>query len=160
MATAWIVYLSGQYRTGDGAVGKQALDVATAKASLPFGEALWRGVLANVLVCLAVWLCLSARTVTDKVLAIVLPITAFVAAGFEHSIANMYFLPIGLLVKGGAGSGFWAATGSSASDYGALTWRAYFVDNLVPVTVGNIIGGAVLVGVVYALAYRDTDERT
>jgi formate/nitrite transporter len=153
IATAWLVFASGQYKSGSGAFGTQALDIANTKAGLPFGEALARGVLANALVCLAVWLCLSARTVTDKILAVILPITAFVAAGFEHSIANMYFLPVGLFVKNGAGDSFWSAAGTSAGDYGDLTWGAFLVDNLVPVTIGNIIGGAVLVGLVYSLAY-------
>jgi formate/nitrite transporter len=160
IATALLVYLSGQYRTGAGAVGKQALDVAVAKATIPFGEALARGVLANALVCLAVWLCLSARTVTDKIVAIVLPITAFVAAGFEHSIANMYFLPIGLFVKAGAPAGFWTDADTSSAAYDDLTWASFLVDNLVPVTIGNVIGGAVLVGVVYALAYPASEPRS
>jgi formate transporter len=160
IATALLVYLSGQYRTGSGAIGKQALDVAVAKATLPFGEALARGILANALVCLAVWLCLSARTVTDKIVAIVLPITAFVAAGFEHSIANMYFLPIGLFVKAGAPAGFWTDAGTSSGAYDDLTWGSFLVDNLVPVTIGNVIGGAVLVGVAYALAYPASAPRS
>ena len=154
VGTAGLVYASGQYRTGDGAIGRQALDTATAKASLDLGEALARGVLANVLVCLAVWLCLSARTVTDKILAIVFPITAFVAGGFEHSVANMYFLPVGLLIKDGAPTSFWDAGGVTPSTYGDLDWSSAVVDNLIPVTIGNIIGGAVLVGLVYAFVYR------
>jgi formate/nitrite transporter len=154
VATAWLVYASGQYQTGDGAIGRQALDTATAKASLDLGEALARGVLANVLVCLAVWLCLSARTVTDKILAIVFPITAFVAGGFEHSVANMYFLPVGLLIKDGAPTSFWDDGGATPAAYGELDWSSAVVDNLIPVTIGNIIGGAVLVGFVYAFVYR------
>jgi formate/nitrite transporter len=154
VTTAWLVYASGQYRTGDGAIGRQALDTATAKASLDLGEALARGVLANVLVCLAVWLCLSARTVTDKILAIVFPITAFVAGGFEHSVANMYFLPVGLLIKDGAPASFWDGGGVTPATYGDLDWSSAVVDNLLPVTIGNIIGGAVLVGLVYAFVYR------
>lgn len=153
VGVAWLVYASGQYRSAEGAVGAQALDTATAKATLPWGEALARGVIANVLVCLAVWLCLSARSVTDKVLAVVFPITAFVAGGFEHSVANMYFLPVGLLIKGGAPDSFWATSGVERAAHHDLTWEAFAVDNLVPVTIGNLIGGAVLVGAVYALVY-------
>jgi formate/nitrite transporter len=160
MATALLVYATGQYRNGSGAVGVQALDTAVAKATIPFGEALARGVMANALVCLAVWLCLSARTVTDKIVAIVLPITAFVAAGFEHSIANMYFLPIGLFVKAGAPASFWAEAGTSPGAYADLTWGSFLVDNLVPVTIGNVLGGAVLVGVAYALAYPASEARS
>jgi formate transporter len=151
---AWLVYVAGQYKADGGAVGRQALDTALAKATLEPGEALARGVLANVLVCLAVWLCLSARSVTDKVVAISLPISAFVAGGFEHSVANMYFLPVGLLVKGQAPAAFWEAADTSAAAYAELTWRSALVDNLLPVTIGNIIGGAVLVGLVYAFVYR------
>jgi formate transporter len=159
MGTAWLVYLSGQYRTDSGAVGRNALDTAAAKAALPFDEALVRGILANALVCLAVWLCMSARSVIDKVVAVVFPVTAFVAAGFEHSVANMYFLPIGLFVKAGAPDGFWSARGTTADAYGGLTWRTFLIDNLVPVTIGNVIGGAVLVGLVYALAYPAPGSR-
>jgi formate transporter len=154
VATAWLVYLSGQYRSGSGAIGVSTMDTAAAKATLPFDEALVRGMLANALVCLAVWLCMSARTLTDKVVAVVFPVTAFVAAGFEHSIANMYFLPVGLFVKSGASDGFWAASGTTSGAYDELTWRAFAVDNLVPVTIGNVLGGAVMVGAVYALAYH------
>jgi formate/nitrite transporter len=156
---AWLVYATGQYKGADGAVGTQALDIAQAKSTLELGEALARGVLANVLVCLAVWLCLSARTVTDKVVAIVLPISAFVAGGFEHCVANMYLLPIGLLIKGGAPDTFWDAADTSAEAYQDLTWSSALVDNLLPVTIGNIIGGAVLVGLVYAFVYRPQGER-
>jgi formate transporter len=159
VGAAWLVYLSGQYRTDSGAVGRNALDTAAAKAALPFDEALVRGILANALVCLAVWLCMSARSVIDKVVAVVFPVTAFVAAGFEHSVANMYFLPIGLFVKAGAPDGFWSASGTTADAYGGLTWRTFLIDNLVPVTIGNVIGGAVLVGLVYALAYPAPGSR-
>jgi formate/nitrite transporter len=153
MGVAWLVYASGQYHSADGAVGAQAVETAAAKAALPWGEALVRGILANVLVCLAVWLCLSARSVTDKILAVVLPITAFVAGGFEHSVANMYFLPVGLFLKTAEPESFWASSGVDAASLHDLTWSAFLVDNLVPVTIGNLIGGAVLVGAVYALVY-------
>jgi formate/nitrite transporter len=156
LGTAWLVQASGQYRNGSGAVGRQALDIAAAKTSLALDEALIRGVLANILVCLAVWLCLSARSVTDKVLAIVFPITAFVAAGFEHSVANMYFVPTGLFIKADAPDAFWAAAGTSPAAYPDLTWGRFLTRNLAPVTVGNVIGGAVLVGLVYAFVYLRT----
>jgi formate transporter len=130
------------------------LDVAAAKDALGFGQAIALGILANVLVCLAVWLCMSARTVTDKVLAIVFPITAFVAAGFEHSIANMYFVPAALFVKAGAPGAFWAEAGASEAAYADVSWPRFLAHNLLPVTIGNIIGGAVLVGLVYAFVYR------
>jgi formate transporter len=116
-------------------------------------------VLCNVLVCLAVWLCYSGRTVTDKVLAIVPPITAFVAAGFEHSVANMYFIPLGLGIKDFADNRFWTAIGQSAEDFPHITWSNFLLNNLLPVTLGNIVGGAVLVGLVYWSIYLRPLER-
>jgi formate transporter len=154
LGTVALVLLARQYEFADGAVGLNALRIAETKATLGFGQAIALGALCNALVCLAVWLSYSARTVTDKVLAVLFPITAFVAAGFEHSIANMYFLPMGLLVKATAGDGFWQSAGASAEEFDQLTWPAAVLGNLVPVTIGNVIGGAVLVGLVYWLAYR------
>jgi formate/nitrite transporter len=146
VATAGIVYVSGQYTFGDGAVGQTALSIASAKTSLGFVEAIALGVLCNALVCLAVWLTYGARTTTDKLLAVVPPIAAFVAAGFEHSVANMYFLSIGLLIKRDEA---FVSSLDAAPDLTGLTWRSMFADNLLPVTIGNIIGGALLVGAVY-----------
>jgi formate transporter len=123
--------------------------IALAKLQPTFTQAVALGVLCNVLVCLAVWLSYSARSTTDRVLAVVPPIAAFVAAGFEHSVANMYFIPFALLVAH-ADPGFVAAHGADAH---ALTWGAFFVRNLLPVTLGNIIGGTVLVGGVYWFIY-------
>jgi len=154
LATALLVYAARQYEFGDGAVGLNALAIANTKASLGWGQAVALGILCNALVCLAVWLSYGARSLTDKFFAILLPISAFVAAGFEHSVANMYFLPVGLFVKSGAADSFWQTTGASASDYGELTWGHAAFDNLLPVTLGNIFGGAVMVGFVYWLVYR------
>jgi formate transporter FocA len=153
IATAYLMFLSGQYLFGNGAIGQNALNIAQAKVSLGFLQAIVLGVLCNALVCLAVWLCVSARTTTDKILAIIFPITAFVAAGFEHSIANMYFIPVGLLIKGGATAAFWEQAGKTAADYAGLTWSNFLVANLLPVTIGNIIGGALMVGLVYWFIY-------
>jgi formate transporter len=151
--TAILMFFSEQYTFGSGAIGLNALTIANAKSGLEFVPALMLGVLCNALVCLAVWLCMSARTTTDKILAILFPITAFVAAGFEHSIANMYFIPIGLLIKGGAGEAFWTTIGKTAADFPNLTWANFFLANLLPVTLGNIFGGAGLVGLVYWFIY-------
>jgi formate/nitrite transporter FocA (FNT family) len=96
-----------------------------------------------------VWLCASARSTTDKILSIVFPITCFVAAGFEHSIANMYFIPIGLLIKAWAPASFWTNIGMAPGDFANLTWGNFLLNNLLPVTIGNVIGGAILVGLVY-----------
>jgi formate transporter len=121
------------------------LKIAVGKTSLDFFQAMALGVLCNALVCLAVWLTFSARSTVDKIAAIIFPITAFVAAGFEHSIANMYFVPYGLLIKG-FDPAFVAEHGL---DLANLTWGNFLVNNLLPVTIGNIIGGAVLVAAIY-----------
>jgi formate transporter len=149
IAIAGLVLLSGQYTMGDGAVGVSALSTAQMKVQLTFPEALASGILANFLVCLGVWLAYSARTTVDKIVALILPIWAFVAMGFEHSVANMFLIPIGLLIKAGAPDSFWATIGSSPEAYADLTWSAFLVDNLLPATIGNIIGGSLLVGVAY-----------
>jgi formate/nitrite transporter len=153
VGTAALVFLSGHYLFGGGAVGKAALATAEAKAGLGFGQAVVLGVLANALVCLAVWLTYSCRTTTDKVLVIVPPIAAFVACGFEHSVANMYTLPVGLFIKAGAPDSFWSAIGQGPADYPGLTWEGFLVNNLLPVTLGNVLGGSGLVGAVYWFVY-------
>ena len=151
-ATALIVYVSEQYTFGGGAVGQTALGIAATKTSLGFVQAIALGILCNALVCLAVWLTYGAHTTTDKILAIIPPIAAFVAAGFEHSVANMYFISIGLLVK--SDDDFVAGLDpATAPDVSGLTWGSFFLDNLLPVTIGNVIGGALMVGAVYWLVY-------
>jgi formate transporter len=119
---------------------------------LPFTEALFLGILCNILVCLAVWMAFSAHTVIGKVVVIVPPIAAFVAAGFEHSIANMYFLPMGLLIKGCAAPEFWQAIGQTPDAYAGITMLGA-ARNLLAVTLGNVIGGGALVGIVYWFVY-------
>jgi len=152
VGTALLVFLSGQYLAGHGSVAAVVLNIAAAKIALPFGQALFLGILCNVLVCLAVWLALGARTTTDKVLAVLFPVSAFVAAGFEHSVANMYFIPLGLFVKAWGPADMWSQLASSAAAYGGLTWLSFF-RSLIPVTIGNIIGGGALVGGVYWFIY-------
>jgi formate/nitrite transporter len=149
IGTAVLVLLSKQYTFGGGAVGKTALSIATAKVQYGFVQAIALGILCNGLVCLAVWLTYSARSTTDKILAIIFPITAFVAAGFEHSVANMYFIPMGLFIK--KFDATWAA--ASGVDLSSLTWEHFLVNNLLPVTIGNIIGGTVLVALIYWFVY-------
>ncbi|WP_420631238.1 formate transporter FocA [Candidatus Leptofilum sp.] len=153
VATAVMMFFSQQYKFANGALGQNALNIANGKVNLEFGQALVLGIMCNALVCLAVWLCMGARSATDKILAIIFPITAFVAAGFEHSVANMYFIPMGLLIKGGAPAEFWAGIGSTAVSYDSLTWGNFFMRNLLPVTIGNIIGGALMVGLAYWFIY-------
>lgn len=150
---AVIMFLSRQYTFGKGAVGLNALNMANSKCGLDFIQAVALGIMCNLLVCLAVWLCYSARSTTDKILAIIPPITAFVAAGFEHSVANMYFIPMGMLIKAWGQPQFFEAIQKSPSDFANITWGNFLVGNLLPVTIGNIIGGAFMVGVVYWFIY-------
>lgn len=145
LGTAVLVYLSGQYTFGHGAVGETALYMASAKANLPVGQAFILGILCNVLVCLAAWLALGARSVGDKVLAVIFPVSAFVAAGFEHCVANMYFVPLGLMIEHGAGEPFLSSLHHRSPPIDPLQ----FAINLGAVTLGNWIGGALLVGAVY-----------
>jgi formate transporter len=152
ISMAGLVFVSGQYRFGEGAVARVALGIALDKVNLPFDQALFLGILCNVLVCLAVWLAMGARTTTDKVLAVLFPVSAFVVAGFEHSVANMYLIPLGLLIKHAAPETLWAQIGSASPDLAILTWPV-FLSSLVPVTIGNVIGGALLVGAVYWFVY-------
>jgi formate transporter len=149
LGTAALVFLAKQYTAGAGSVGEAALKIAVGKVSLGFVQAVALGMLCNGLVCLAVWLTYSARSVADKVLAILFPITAFVAAGFEHSVANMYFIPYALLIK--AFDPAFAA--AKKIDLSGLTWGSFLYKNLLPVTLGNIIGGAVLVAAMYWFIY-------
>jgi formate transporter FocA len=153
IATALLMFYTKQYSFGNGAVGLTALNIANSKSNLDFVQAIALGIMCNALVCLAVWLCFGARSTTDKIMAIIFPITAFVAAGFEHSVANMYFIPIGLFVKSWAPASFWETIGKTAADYANLTWSNFFIANLLPVTIGNIIGGSVMVGLVYWFVY-------
>ena len=158
VGTAVLVVAAGQYLFGDGAVGATALATAAAKTGLDPLRAFVLGVLCNGLVCLAVWLTYSARTTTDRILAIVPPIAAFVAMGFEHSVANMYFIPVGILIRTVAPASFWESIGRTAADYPTVD-AVGLVGNLVPVTLGNIVGGTVLVAAVYWLVYLRAANR-
>jgi formate transporter len=148
-----LMVLSGHSLFGDGVTGSNILQIAEAKCQLGFVQAIVLGILCNILVCLAIWLCYSARTTQGKILAIIFPITAFVAAGFEHSVANMYFIPMGILVKGFADPALWNLIETSPEQFESLTWGNYFIKNLLPVTIGNIIGGAFFVGLAYWFIY-------
>ncbi len=158
LGTAALLFLSKQYTFGNNSVGETALNIALAKVGLGIVQAIALGILCNILVCLAVWMTFSARSTIDKIAAIIFPITAFVAAGFEHSIANMYFIPIGLLIKDYASPEFWSAIGKIPADYQSLTWGSFFINNLIPVTIGNIIGGAVFVAGIYWLIFLRQDN--
>ena len=141
---ALLVYLSRHPDMNGGAIAREVVSIAAAKAALPFWTAFFKGVLCNVLVCMAVWMAQAGRSVVDKAVAIVFPISAFVAAGFEHSIANMYFFPLAMLLQQ------FDQVGVGVHH---ITWAGFF-GNLVPVILGNIIGGSVLVGLVYHVIYR------
>ena len=139
---AVLVFLSGHTSLNHNLVAEHYLKIAAAKCSLPFWEALFRGALCNVLVCLAVWMAMAGRSVVDKAVAIVLPVSAFVAAGFEHSIANFYIIPLAWLLK----------TSGQIPGYDAIS-VAGFLHNIVPVILGNLLGGSVMVGLVYYVIY-------
>jgi formate/nitrite transporter len=146
---AAIVFLSHHADMNNGAIAKTYIAIATAKVSLPFWTAFFRGVMCNVLVCMAVWMTLAGRSVTDKMIAIVFPISAFVAAGFEHSIANMYLIPLAMMLK---------ASGAALPPGGEAIGLWGMAANLVPVIAGNLIGGSVLVALVYHIIYRRPEQ--
>ena len=145
---ALLFYYSGLWKTGDGALGAAAVKIAYGKVQLSFSEALWRGIGCNWLVCLAVWMALAARQTVGKIFAIFFPVMAFVALGFEHCIANMYFVPTAILF---VHEGVLAEI--AGIDPATLSWAGFLWNNLLPVTIGNIIGGSVFVGMGYWGAY-------
>ena len=150
-----LILISKEYSASNGMLGSVMLSTAHAKIQYGFWQALALGVLCNILVCLAVWLAWSGRSTTDKILAIILPITLFIAAGFEHSVANMYIIPLGVLLK-------WVDPGFISSlsvslDLSNLTWGSFLLKNLLPVTLGNILGGGFFVGLLYFWGYRKKD---
>ena len=138
LVLAWLVFLSGHPQNDGGAVAATYLRIAAAKTALPPVTAFFSGVMCNVLVCTAIWVSLAGHSVTDKMVAIVLPIAAFVAAGFEHSVANMYLVPLAMMLQAQAGQ---------AADFAGM------LRNLVPVIAGNLVGGSVLVALVYHVIY-------
>jgi formate transporter len=148
ISMALLAFLSHYLDLNDGKVELAALSIAKAKIELPLVIAFFRGVMCNILVCLAVWLAMGGRSVTDKILAVLLPISAFVAAGFEHCVANMFFIPLAIIA---------ASMGKvpAAFDASSLTLGGA-IHNLIPVTLGNIVGGSVLVGLVYFSIYNKT----
>ena len=149
LAMVAMVYFSGHWFNGSTAIGAKALAIADHKVNLTLTQAFSSGMLCNILVCLAIWLCYSARTVTDKIMAILFPITAFVAMGFEHSIANMYFIPAGLVLKHNPE----IITMMNGADLSNLTINGFVFRNLLPVAAGNMVGGAIFVGAVYWILY-------
>ncbi len=151
-AIAAAIYYSGQLGGGDSMLGAFTIKTAAAKVGLGFGKAFVLGILCNWLVCIAVWISFSAGSIVGKIGAIFFPIWLFVTCGFEHSIANMYFIPTGILAK--ANEIFAVKSGLGTEVLENLNWTSFFVDNLIPVTLGNIVGGGVLVALVYWLVHR------
>jgi len=146
----WIMYATELWKTGNLGVGAKALAIANGKVNLGWGAAFSRAILCNWLVCLAVWLAVAAKDVVGKIAAIYVPIMAFVASGFEHSVANMYFVPMGLLLKSNVDV---VAAAGLTDKLANLTWGGFIANNLIPVTLGNVVGGAFFVSTLYWAVY-------
>lgn len=153
-----LVYLGRTWEQASGGWWAVVLETSLKKVSHDFLTAFVLGILCNLMVCLAIWAAYSGRTTVDKVVAVTMPIALFVATGFEHSVANMFMVPLGILIKSSAGDDFWAASGLDPTAYGDLTWGSFFVDNLLPVTLGNIVGGGVMIGVLYWTIFHFLDK--
>ena len=153
LVTAGLVFASGHYRAGGGAVGLAQLGIAQVKQSQGATESFVLGILGNALVCLAIWLSFAARSSADRILSVVGPVTAFVAAGFEHCIADLYLVPVALLVRDLAPAAFWAQVGTVPEEFVALSWSGFVGDLLLPATLGNVVGGGLLVALVYWFVY-------
>ena len=151
---AGLIYLAGTWRNADGGWGAVVLKTTAAKLHHGWVEAFVLGILCNLLVCLAVWAAYSGRTTVDKLAAITMPIALFVATGFEHSVANMFMIPLGLFINGGADAAFWSAAHLDPATFAGLSWGQFFTANLIPVTLGNIVGGGLMVGLYQWAIYR------
>lgn len=151
---AWMIVYSGQLGASGGVLGGMTIKIAVNKVNLTFLQAVLLGIMCNWLVCLAVWMSTGAKDITGKIWAIFFPILLFITSGFEHSIANMYYIPAGILSKRIPAYAQAALNlGVSAEQLSALNWTAMFTGNLLPVTIGNIIGGGILVAIAYWYAY-------
>lgn len=148
-----LMWFAGQHMVANGAWGLNVLETADHKMHHTFIEAVCLGTLANLLVCLAVWMSYSGRSLTDKLVVMILPVGMFVASGFEHSIANMFLIPYAITIRDFATPEFWQAAGTTAAQFHSLTVSNFILHNLIPVTIGNIIGGGVLVGLTYWVIY-------
>ena len=159
LVAALTVY-GGTFSLFGGAAGASLIKTAVAKVTLSFSDALLRGILCNFLVCIAVWITFAAKDVVGKIAGLFFPIMLFVLCGFEHSIANMFYIPAGLFAKTDAASLAAYTANNSVIQLDSLTWGALFTKNLIPVTLGNIIGGVILVGAAYWFIYlRDTEKK-
>lgn len=149
-----LMMLASQYTASEGQWGLVALNTAQHKIHHTFVEAVALGIMCNVMVCLATWMAFGGRTMVDKALIMVLPVGMFVASGFEHSIANMFMIPIGIAIHSFAGPEFWHAISVDPAKFADLTVGNFIVNNLIPVTIGNIIGGGVMIGLTYWFIFR------
>lgn len=147
-----------QYMFDHGQVGLNAMAISQHKLHHGFFQAVALGIMCNVLVCIAVWMTFSGRTLTDKIMVMILPVAMFVSAGFEHCIANMFQVPMAIAIKTFAPAEFWQMTGANIADYADLNLLGFLVNNLIPVTIGNIIGGGLFVGMWYWLIYLRDDQ--
>ena len=156
VAVAWCINAAGQLDLFSGALALTTMKTAATKASLAFGKAVLLGIFCNFLVCIAVWISFAAKTIAGKVIGLFMPIMVFVLSGFEHSVANMYYVPAGLFALSNPA---YAEQAAEIANIGSLTWGNFFVNNLLPVTIGNIIGGMVLVGMAYWYIYLKKDRK-
>lgn len=153
-----LVFFGKVYEQASGGWAAVVLDVSLKKVHHVFLTAFVLGILCNLMVCLAIWAAYSGRTTVDKVVAVTMPIALFVASGFEHSVANMFMIPLGILIRSSAGDDLWATSGLDPAAYADLTWMNFLVDNLLPVTLGNIVGGGVMIGVLYWTIFHFLDR--
>ena len=154
---AGLVYGAGMGHNGGDAVGVTAMQTAFSKINLTFGEAFFRGILCNWLVCLAIFMASTSKRVIGKIFAIFFPIMTFVASGYEHSIANMFFIPNGILMK--HIPSIVTASGMTPEQLATMTWKGFFLHNLLPVTLGNIVGAFVFVVLLFWTAYLREERR-
>ena len=153
---AYMMNMSGLFNSGDNMLGGITLKIAAYKTHLTFSQAFYLGIMCNWLVCIAVWMSYGAKDIIGKCFAIFFPISLFITSGFEHSIANMYYIPAGILAKSNAS---WVeASGLTAEKLAHLNWNTFITKNLVPVTIGNIVGGVILVAGVYWFTYSKNSE--
>ena len=149
---AWLISQSGQWAGGADALGGMTVKIAAGKTALSFGPAFILGIFCNWLVCVAVWLSFASESFIGKIFGIFFPIWLFVMSGFEHSVANMYYIPAGIFGK--ANEAFVAASGAAPEALSSLTWSGFFVSNLIPVTLGNIVGGGIFVAMAYWYSFK------
>ena len=149
----------GQYNLSDGALAVYVIKTAAGKCAISFPNGLVMGIFCNVLVCAGVMLSLCAKDLTGRVLDAFVPVCVFVICGFEHCIANMFMVPLGIFIREGAGSDFWSSTGLDSTKFAGLTWSNFIEHNLIPVTLGNIVGGGIMIGILYWTIFQFPKRR-